>query len=113
MVPAFARLQKSSPGHTIMSVSVPMFGVARASYFPSLSLTGFFGNVSPELGKIFSNGKTWDLDAGLLGPIFAAGRIKRNYEAAQARYPRHVAYRSELMSARTGSSLLTSAARLR
>jgi hypothetical protein len=34
-------------------------------------------------------------------------------EAAQARYPRHVAYRSELMSARTGSSLLTSAARLR
>jgi hypothetical protein len=34
-------------------------------------------------------------------------------EAAQSRYPRHVAYRSELMSARTSSSLLTSAARLR
>jgi hypothetical protein len=31
-------------------------------------------------------------------------------EAAQSRYPRHVAYRSELMSARTSSSLLTSAA---
>jgi hypothetical protein len=34
-------------------------------------------------------------------------------EAAQSRYPRHVAYRSELMSARTSSSLLASAARLR
>jgi hypothetical protein len=34
-------------------------------------------------------------------------------EAAQSRYPRHVAYRSELMSARTSSSFLTSAARRR
>jgi multidrug efflux system outer membrane protein len=45
-----------------------------------------FGNVSPEVGKIFSNGKTYSADATLLGPIFAAGRIKKNYEAAKARY---------------------------
>jgi multidrug efflux system outer membrane protein len=61
-------------------------GVAKADFFPRLSLTGFFGNVSPELGQLLSKGNTWDVDAGLLGPIFAAGRIKKNYEAAWARY---------------------------
>jgi len=61
-------------------------GVAKANFFPTLTLTGFFGNVSPELGEIFSKGKTWDFDAGLLGPLFQAGRVKKNYEAAKARY---------------------------
>jgi len=61
-------------------------GIAKARFFPALNLTGFFGNVSPELSQLFSEGKTWDLNAGLLGPIFAAGRIKKNYEAARARH---------------------------
>jgi multidrug efflux system outer membrane protein len=61
-------------------------GAAKANFFPSLTLTGFFGNVSPELGELFSKGKTWNFDAGLFGPIFQAGRIKKNYEAAKARY---------------------------
>jgi outer membrane protein, multidrug efflux system len=61
-------------------------GAAKANFFPTLTLTGFFGNVSPELGEIFSKGKAWDFDAGLLGPIFQAGRVKKNYEAAKARF---------------------------
>jgi multidrug efflux system outer membrane protein len=61
-------------------------GAAKANFFPTLTLTGFFGNVSPELGEIFSKGKAWDFDASLLGPLFQAGRIKKNYEAAKARY---------------------------
>jgi multidrug efflux system outer membrane protein len=61
-------------------------GVAKAAFFPTLSLTGFFGNVSPELSQIFSEGKTWSLSAGLLGPIFQGGQIKKNYEASKARY---------------------------
>jgi len=61
-------------------------GVAKADFFPRLSLTGFFGNVSPELGDLFSQGKTWSIGSGLLGPIFQGGRIKRGYEAAQARW---------------------------
>jgi len=61
-------------------------GVAKADFFPRLSLTGFFGNVSPELGDLFSQGKTWSLGAGLLGPIFQGGRIKRTYEAAKAQW---------------------------
>src|SRR6266850_540290 len=61
-------------------------GVAKADFFPRLSLTGFFGNVSPELGDLFSQGKTWSLGAGLFGPLFQGGRIKRNQEAAKAQW---------------------------
>jgi len=62
-------------------------GVAKADFFPRLSLTGFFGNVSPELGDFFSShSKAWSVGAGLVGPIFQGGRIKRSYEAAQAQW---------------------------
>lgn len=61
-------------------------GVAKAEFFPRLSLTGLFGNVSPELGDLFSQGKTWSIGAGLLGPLFQGGRIKRNHEAAKAQW---------------------------
>ena len=61
-------------------------GVAKADFFPRLSLTGLFGNVSPELGDLFSQGKTWSIGAGVLGPIFQGGRIRRRYEAARAQW---------------------------
>jgi outer membrane protein, multidrug efflux system len=61
-------------------------GVAKAAFFPTISLTGLFGNVSPELGNLFSNGKTWSLGTGALGPLFHGGAIKRNYEAVKARW---------------------------
>ncbi|MFI5184799.1 MAG: efflux transporter outer membrane subunit, partial [Vicinamibacteria bacterium] len=54
-------------------------GAAKANFFPTLSLTGFFGNVSGELSQIFSKGNVWDANATLLGPLFSAGRIKKNY----------------------------------
>ena len=43
-------------------------------------------SVSPELGDLFSHGKTWSVAAGVVGPIFQGGRIKRSYEAAQAQW---------------------------
>jgi multidrug efflux system outer membrane protein len=62
-------------------------GVAKADFFPRLSLTGFFGQVSPELGSIFdSQSKAWSIGPTLLGPIFQGGRIKRSYEASRARW---------------------------
>jgi multidrug efflux system outer membrane protein len=61
-------------------------GVAEAEFFPRLSLTGLFGNVSSELGDLFSQGKTWSIGAGLLGPLFQGGRIKRGHEAAKAQW---------------------------
>jgi len=61
-------------------------GAAKADFFPNLNLTGYFGNVSSDLGQIFSKGNYYDFAAPLIGPLFSAGRIKRNYEAAKARY---------------------------
>ena len=63
-----------------------LIGAAKARFFPTLSLTGFFGNVSPELDNIFSSGKTYSLAAGLLGPLFTGGQLKQGLEAAKARF---------------------------
>jgi outer membrane protein, multidrug efflux system len=61
-------------------------GVAKAAFFPTLSLTGMFGNVSPELGDLFSKGKTWNIAANLLGPLFTGGSVKRNLAATRAQW---------------------------
>ena len=61
-------------------------GVAKAGFFPRISLTGLFGNVSPELSDLFSNGTTWSIGAGLVGPLFQGGRVRRGHEAAIAQW---------------------------
>ena len=67
-------------------------GAAKALFFPTISLTGFLGGVSHELGDLAdSDASRSSLSAGLLQPIFQAGRIRRNYEAAKARYDQAVA----------------------
>ncbi len=59
-------------------------GAAKAAFFPTLRLTGLFGNVSPELGEVFKNGKTWSLATSVLGPLFTGGSLKRGYEITKA-----------------------------
>jgi len=62
-------------------------GAAKALFFPTISLTGFLGGVSRELADLVkSDAFAWDVSPGLFQPIFQAGRIRRNYEAAQARF---------------------------
>ena len=62
-------------------------GAAKALFFPTISLTGFFGGASRELSDLSeSDARITSLAAGLFQPIFQAGRIRRNYEAAQARF---------------------------
>jgi multidrug efflux system outer membrane protein len=61
-------------------------GVARAAYFPSITLTGFFGGESQSLGDLFSGpARTWSFGAGLLQPLFAGGQIRGGVEVAEAR----------------------------
>ena len=46
-------------------------GVVEASFFPNLSLTGLFGQVSPELSTFTSGmANAWNLGANVAGPIF-------------------------------------------
>jgi multidrug efflux system outer membrane protein len=61
-------------------------GVARAAYFPSVSLTGYYGGESQALHDLFSGpARTWSLGGGLLQPLFAAGQIKGGVDLADAR----------------------------
>jgi len=60
-------------------------GVAKAQYFPSISLTAFFGSASTDLSDLFTGpAKTWSYAGTLAGPIFTAGKIKGTVKAAQA-----------------------------
>jgi outer membrane protein, multidrug efflux system len=76
-------------------------GAARALFFPTISLTGFFGGASKDLdGIIKADGAAGSLAAGLFQPIFQAGRIRRNAEAAQARFDQALAaYRGAALNA--------------
>jgi len=60
-------------------------GVARAAYFPQISLSGGGGFQSTALTSLFSGpAGTWNFGASLTQPIFTAGRIRSNVRFAQA-----------------------------
>jgi multidrug efflux system outer membrane protein len=67
-------------------------GVARAAMFPTLSLTGSLGFQSAEFGNLLSSGsQVWGVGAGLLAPIFDAGRRAARVEQTEARREQAVA----------------------
>ncbi len=66
-------------------------GVATANFFPTISLTGLFGGLSPELSQIFGANQTWSVGAGLLGPIFQGGRLKQAKAATVAQWEQSLA----------------------
>ena len=59
-------------------------GVAKANFFPTISLTGLLGGVSPQLSEFTASGKAWSLAGNLAGPIFTGGRLKNEYRASLA-----------------------------
>jgi len=60
-------------------------GVAKGQYFPSISLTGFFGSASTQLSDLFTGpAKAWSYAGTLAGPIFTAGKIAGTVKAAEA-----------------------------
>ena len=59
-------------------------GVAKANFFPTISLTGLLGGVSPQLSELTATGKAWSLAGNLAGPIFTGGRLKNEYRASLA-----------------------------
>lgn len=61
-------------------------GVAEAAFYPSLSLTGLLGVQSSDLSELFGEGRTWSIQAGLLGPIFNAGRLRNQRRVAVAQF---------------------------
>jgi multidrug efflux system outer membrane protein len=60
-------------------------GVARAQYFPQLSITGTGGTSSSQLKGLVDSGNVYYYAVGSLSqPIFDAGKIRNNYRLAQA-----------------------------
>ena len=60
-------------------------GVARAAFFPRITLTGSVGVASTELSGLFTAGRTaWTFMPQLVGPLFDAGRTRANLEFTQA-----------------------------
>ena len=60
-------------------------GVARAAYFPQISLSGNAGFETTALTSLFSGpAGAWTYGASLTQPIFTAGRIRSNVRFAEA-----------------------------
>jgi outer membrane protein, multidrug efflux system len=76
-------------------------GVARAAYFPRISLTGFLGLQSAELSQLFKGASfTWTGGAGLTESLFNGGALRSQVEFAEARQRELTAsYQSAVISA--------------
>jgi outer membrane protein, multidrug efflux system len=60
-------------------------GVARAAYFPRISLTGFLGFQSDQLSNLFTGStRAWQFVPRVTQPIFTGGRIRSNVNLARA-----------------------------
>jgi multidrug efflux system outer membrane protein len=60
-------------------------GVAKAAYFPRLTLTGFLGAQSSALSNLFTGPTSaWSFIPEVTQPIFTAGRLKSNVRFTEA-----------------------------
>ena len=60
-------------------------GVAKAAYFPTISLTGVYGLESNDLSNLFSGpARMWNFVGSLAGPIFTAGAIAGQVKTAES-----------------------------
>jgi outer membrane protein, multidrug efflux system len=60
-------------------------GAAKALYFPTISLTGAFGNASTDLSKLFSGpARVWSYAGTLAGPIFTFGAVSGQVAQAES-----------------------------
>jgi multidrug efflux system outer membrane protein len=61
-------------------------GVARALFFPRISLTGLLGFASPSLGNLFTGAaRTWSFTGDVAGPIYTGGGLTAAVDQAEAR----------------------------
>jgi len=76
-------------------------GVAKAAYFPQISLSGVLGGQSTRLANLFSgpNG-AWSFVPQVTQPIFTGGRLKSNVRVAEAERERaQIAYQKSIQTA--------------
>ena len=76
-------------------------GVARAAFFPVLTLTGSGGYLSGDVDSLFNwSSHTWSIGPSLSLPIFSGGRNRANFQRAQAAMAEAAAqYRQQVLVA--------------
>jgi multidrug efflux system outer membrane protein len=76
-------------------------GVAKAAFFPVVSLTASGGYLSGELENLFNwESRVWSIGPSISLPIFAGGRNRANYHRSQAAFEEAVAhYRQQVLVA--------------
>ena len=90
-------------------------GVAKAEFFPKLSLTSLFGTASPEVSALTGGTATiWAVTGIFSGPLFNAGRTLGTYRASIAQWEQvRLQYEQAVLTAlREVSDALTALAKL-
>jgi multidrug efflux system outer membrane protein len=67
-----------------LAAATAQIGVAKAAYFPQVSLTGTGGTISSTLSSLFTTG-LWSVAGSAVQPIFDAGRRKSRVALERAR----------------------------
>lgn len=77
-----------------------LIGVARADYFPTLSLSAIFGLGSGNLDRLLrSSARTWQLQSGLKGPIFDLSKSAKVDEAQSSHDQSLLLYKDTVIKA--------------
>ena len=90
-------------------------GVAKAEFFPKLSLTSLFGTASPEMSALTGGTATiWAVAGMFSGPLFNAGHTRGIYRASIAQWEQvRLRYEQAVLTAlREVSDALTALAKL-
>ncbi len=90
-----------STAERMMAYQNAQVGIARAAFYPHITLSGSGGWQSRDLEPLFNAPSLfWSLGADALQPIFEGGRNRANLAAARAAYDQSVAnYRQSVLTA--------------
>jgi multidrug efflux system outer membrane protein len=76
-------------------------GIAKASFFPVIRLTGSGGYLSGDIDNLFNwESRVWSIGPSISLPIFAGGRNRAEYKRSKAAYQEAIAkYRQQILVA--------------
>jgi multidrug efflux system outer membrane protein len=82
-----------------MAANNEKIGVAVASFFPTITITGALGAESPDIKQLFTYpSRYWSIGTNIEQILFDGGRLVSNYSAAKAQYEQAVAnYRQTVL----------------
>lgn len=85
----------------LMAAASEEIGVAKAAFFPAITLTGFAGVESAELKNLFDwESRLWSFGPSVSLPLFAGGRNRAGLARARAAYDEALSnYRSRILGA--------------